>query len=91
MRNVHPNSKKTPPRLTTQVEREDYAIRIAIKFRNAWPRSKPEEQVRILQDAAAFLAAVREQMIDEISALLDGAAGPIDMDAALALEAADNA
>lgn len=83
MKHVH-TAKKPAPRLETKVVREDYAIRIVLKFRGPWPSVQPEEQVRILQDAAGFLAQMREQMIDEISALLDGAAGPIDMDAEVA-------
>lgn len=87
MKHAHPHSKKTPPRLATQVNREDYAIRIDLRFRRPWAKMQAEERVHVLTDGAAFLAALREQMIDEITSLLDGAAGPIDMDAALSLEA----
>jgi len=67
--------------LTTAVIRDAAAIRIDLRFRQSWERMKPEDRVRTLQHAAAFLANVREQMVDEIADLLDGAAGPIDMDA----------
>lgn len=76
----------TKPRFSRLLSREDYAIRIDLRWRRPWRKMTPEQRITILQACNAALADYREQIQDEIAMLLDGAAGPVDMDAEIVRE-----